>query len=40
MLRAFEGFIIDGPEYLTVFDGATGASCRPSTTSPVGTTTA
>lgn len=24
MLRAFEGFIVDGPEYLTVFDGATG----------------
>jgi Rhamnogalacturonan lyase family 11, C-terminal domain/Rhamnogalacturonan I lyases beta-sheet domain len=23
-LRAFEGFIIDGPEYLTVFEGATG----------------
>ncbi|MFP5315161.1 MAG: rhamnogalacturonan lyase [Actinomycetes bacterium] len=23
-LRAFEGFILDGPEYLTVFDGATG----------------
>src|SRR4029450_1151469 len=23
-LRAFEGFIINGPEYLTVFDGATG----------------
>lgn len=23
-LRAFEGFIVDGPEYLTVFDGATG----------------
>lgn len=25
VLRAFEGFIVDGPEYLTVFDGATGA---------------
>jgi hypothetical protein len=24
-LREFEGFIVDGPEYLTVFDGATGA---------------
>jgi hypothetical protein len=24
-LRAFEGFVVDGPEYLTVFDGATGA---------------
>lgn len=23
-LRTFEGFIVDGPEYLTVFDGATG----------------
>jgi rhamnogalacturonan endolyase len=23
-LRAFEGFVITGPEYLTVFDGATG----------------
>ncbi|WP_010524537.1 rhamnogalacturonan lyase [Nesterenkonia sp. F] len=23
-LRSFEGFILDGPEYLTVFDGATG----------------
>ncbi len=23
-LRNFEGFIVDGPEYLTVFDGATG----------------
>ncbi|MEQ4299970.1 rhamnogalacturonan lyase [Plantactinospora sp. B6F1] len=23
-LRAFQGFIVDGPEYLTVFDGATG----------------
>ncbi|HEX6353181.1 rhamnogalacturonan lyase [Actinophytocola sp.] len=23
-LRAFEGFIVDGPEYLTVFDGASG----------------
>ena len=23
-LRDFEGFIVDGPEYLTVFDGATG----------------
>ena len=23
-LRSFEGFIVDGPEYLTVFDGATG----------------
>ncbi|MFS0700830.1 rhamnogalacturonan lyase [Cellulomonas sp. 179-A 4D5 NHS] len=25
VLRAFEGFVVDGPEYLTVFDGATGA---------------
>ncbi|WP_190394249.1 rhamnogalacturonan lyase [Nocardiopsis quinghaiensis] len=24
-LRDFEGFVVDGPEYLTVFDGATGA---------------
>ncbi|MDN3496816.1 fibronectin type III domain-containing protein [Planococcus sp. APC 4015] len=24
-LRNFNGFIVDGPEYLTVFDGATGA---------------
>ncbi len=24
-LREFEGFIVDGPEYLTVFDGETGA---------------
>jgi hypothetical protein len=24
-LRRFEGFVLDGPEYLTVFDGATGA---------------
>ncbi|GGO60546.1 hypothetical protein GCM10010910_06240 [Microbacterium nanhaiense] len=24
-LREFEGFILDGPEYLTVFDGETGA---------------
>src|SRR5690606_24863717 len=23
-LRAFEGFVLSGPEYLTVFDGATG----------------
>lgn len=23
-LRAFEGFVVDGPEYLTVFEGATG----------------
>ncbi len=23
-LRAFEGFVLDGPEYLTVFDGRTG----------------
>ncbi len=23
-LRAFAGFVVDGPEYLTVFDGATG----------------
>jgi hypothetical protein len=27
-LRAFEGFIISGPEYLTVFDGATGRELR------------
>ena len=25
VLRSFEGFIVDGPEYLTVLDGATGA---------------
>ncbi|AVT35897.1 rhamnogalacturonan lyase [Plantactinospora sp. BB1] len=24
VLRSFQGFIVDGPEYLTVFDGATG----------------
>ncbi|WP_210751154.1 rhamnogalacturonan lyase [Nocardiopsis alborubida] len=24
-LREFEGFVVDGPEYLTVFDGETGA---------------
>ncbi|MDT0266439.1 rhamnogalacturonan lyase [Streptomyces sp. DSM 44915] len=24
-LRAFEGFVVDGPEYLTVLEGATGA---------------
>ncbi|MEV4411007.1 rhamnogalacturonan lyase [Catellatospora sp. NPDC049609] len=24
VLRAFQGFIVDGPEYLTVFEGATG----------------
>ena len=24
LLREFEGFIVDGPEYLTVFDSATG----------------
>lgn len=24
-LREFEGFVVDGPEYLTVFDGQTGA---------------
>jgi rhamnogalacturonan endolyase len=27
-LRAFEGFIVDGPEYLTVFDGATGGELQ------------
>lgn len=27
-LRAFEGFIVEGPEYLTVFDGATGAELQ------------
>ncbi|MBO1751643.1 rhamnogalacturonan lyase [Actinotalea sp. BY-33] len=27
-LRAFEGFILDGPEYLTVFDGLTGAELQ------------
>lgn len=27
-LRSFEGFILDGPEYLTVFDGATGAELQ------------
>ena len=27
-LRDFEGFILDGPEYLTVFDGATGAELQ------------
>ena len=24
LLRAFQGFVVDGPEYLSVFDGATG----------------
>ncbi|MFY1691777.1 rhamnogalacturonan lyase [Plantactinospora sp. WMMB782] len=24
VLRSFQGFVVDGPEYLTVFDGATG----------------
>jgi len=28
VLRDFEGFILDGPEYLTVFDGATGAELQ------------
>ncbi|WP_091227701.1 rhamnogalacturonan lyase [Microbacterium sp. 3J1] len=28
LLREFEGFIIDGPEYLTVFDSATGAELQ------------
>lgn len=28
VLRAFEGFILEGPEYLTVFDGATGAELQ------------
>lgn len=27
-LRAFEGFIVSGPEYLTVFEGATGKELR------------
>ena len=27
-LREFEGFVVDGPEYLTVFDGATGAELQ------------
>lgn len=27
-LTTFEGFIVDGPEYLTVFDGATGAELQ------------
>ncbi len=27
-LRNFTGFIVDGPEYLTVFDGATGAELQ------------
>lgn len=27
-LREFEGFIVDGPEYLTVFDSATGAELQ------------
>jgi hypothetical protein len=27
-LRAFEGFILSGPEYLTMFDGATGAELQ------------
>ena len=28
VLRNFEGFIVDGPEYLTVFDGASGAELQ------------
>lgn len=28
LLREFEGFVIDGPEYLTVFDSATGAELQ------------
>ncbi len=28
VLREFEGFVIDGPEYLTVFDSATGAELQ------------
>ena len=28
VLRNFEGFIVDGPEYLTVFNGATGAELQ------------
>jgi len=28
LLREFEGFIVDGPEYLTVFDSATGAELQ------------
>ena len=41
VLRAFEGFIVDGPEYLTVFDGPDRprAADGPAT-SPAGTTTA
>ncbi|MBL1068185.1 rhamnogalacturonan lyase [Streptomyces sp. 7-21] len=27
-LRSFEGFVLDGPEYLTVFDGATGGELQ------------
>lgn len=27
-LREFEGFVVDGPEYLTVFDGETGAELQ------------
>ncbi len=27
-LRAFEGFIVDGPEYLSVFEGASGAELQ------------
>ncbi|KNC16347.1 integrin [Arthrobacter sp. RIT-PI-e] len=27
-LRAFEGFVVDGPEYLSVFDGASGAELQ------------
>ena len=33
-LREFEGFIVDGPEYLTVFDGATGAELQTVTYEP------
>lgn len=28
LLREFEGFVVDGPEYLTVFDSATGAELQ------------
>jgi hypothetical protein len=33
-LRAFEGFILDGPEYLSVFDGRTGRELQTATYQP------
>lgn len=39
-LRAFEGFIVSGPEYLTVFEGASGKELQTVAYKPAGTTTA